>query len=115
MESDEDNTPQQQQEEGDADTGGKKKWSSKSHSLFPLSESNKKTQRREVECRLYELQCELEKLKMEAEDDSEESDVAEIFCRGKSRAVYQECPIKPKNFRASVLIVGNCGSSTINQ
>ena len=47
MESDEGNTPQQQQEEGDADTGVKKKCSSKSHSLFPLSESSKKTQRRE--------------------------------------------------------------------
>ena len=35
---------------------------------------------------------------MEAEDDSEESDVAENFCRRKSRAVYQECPIKPENF-----------------
>ena len=79
MEGDEDNTPQHQQEEGDADTGGKKKFSSKSDSLFPLSDSSKKAQRREVQCKLFELQCELEKLKMEAEDDSEESDVAENF------------------------------------
>ena len=35
---------------------------------------------------------------MGAEDDSEESDVAENFCRSKSRAVYQECPIKPEKF-----------------
>ena len=35
---------------------------------------------------------------MEAEDDSEESDVAEIFCRSESRAIYQECPIKPEKF-----------------
>ena len=97
MESDEDNTPQQQQEEGDADTGGKKKCSSKSHSLFPLSESSKKAQRREARCKLYELQCELEKLKLEA-DDSEESDVPENFCRSKSRAIYRECPIKPEKF-----------------
>ena len=102
MESDEDNTPQQQQEEGDADTGGKKKCSSKSHSLFPLSDSSKKEQRREAQCKLFELQCELEKLKLEAEDDSEESDVAEKFCRRKSRTVYQECPIKPEKFP------GNC-------
>ena len=102
MESDEGNTPQQQQEEGDADTGVKKKCSSKSHSLFPLSESSKKTQRREVQCTLYELQCELQKLKLEAEDDSEESDVAENSCRSKSRAVHQECPIKPEKFP------GNC-------
>ena len=102
MESDEDNTPQQQQEEGDADTSGKKKCSSKSHSLFPLSDSSKKAQRREVQCKLFELQCELEKPKMEAEDDSEGSDVAENFCRSKSRAIYQECPIKPEKFR------GNC-------
>ena len=98
MESDEDNTPQEQQEEGDADPGGKKKCSSKSHSLFPLSESSRKAQRREAQCRLYEIQCELEKLKMETEDDSEESDVAENFCRSKSRAIYQEFPIKPEKF-----------------
>ena len=101
MESDEDNTPQQQQEEGDADTGGKKKCSSKSHSLFPLSDSSRKAERREVQCKLYEIQCELEKLKLEA-DDSEESDVAENSCRSKSRTVYQECPIKPEKFP------GNC-------
>ena len=102
IESDEDNTPQQQQEEGDADTAGKKKCSSKSHSLLPLSDSSKKAQRREVRCKLFELQCELEKLKLEAEDDSEESDVAENFCRSKSRTVYRECPIKPDKFP------GNC-------
>ena len=102
MESDEDNTPQQQQEEGDADTGGKKKCSSKSHSLFPLPDSSKKAQRREAQCKLYELQCELEKLKMEAEDDSEESDVSENSCRRKSRVINQECPIKPEKFP------GNC-------
>ena len=98
MGSDEGNTPQQQQEEGDADPGGKRKCSSKSNSLFPLSESSKKTQRREAQCKLYELQCELERLKLEAEDDSEESDVAENSCRSKSRAVHQECPIKPEKF-----------------
>ena len=98
MQSDEDNIPQQQQEEGETDTVGKKKCSSKSDSLFPLSESSKKAQRREAQCRLFELQCELEKLKMEAEDDSEESDVAENFCRSKSRAINQECPIKPEKF-----------------
>ena len=102
MESDEDNTPQQQQEEGDANTGVKKKCSSKSHSLFPLSDSSRKAQRREAQCKLYELQCELEKLKLEAEDDSEESDVAKNICRRKSRTVYQECPIKPEKFP------GNC-------
>ena len=101
MESDQDDTPQQQQEEGDADTGGKKECSSKSHSLFPLSESSKKAQRREAQCKLYELQSELERLKLEA-DDSEESDVAENSCRSKSRAVHQECPIKPEKFP------GNC-------
>ena len=98
MESDEDNSPQQQQEEGDADPGGKRKCSSNSDSLFPLPDSSKKAQRREVQCKLFELQCELQKLKMEAEDDSEESDVAENFCRSKSRAIYQECPIKPETF-----------------
>ena len=97
MEGDKDNNPQQQQEEGDTDTGGKKKCSSQSHSLFPLSESSRKAQRCQAQSMLYELQCELEKLKKEAEDDSEESDVAENFCRRKSRAIYQECPIKPKN------------------
>ena len=104
MESDEDNTPQQQQEEGDADPGGKKKCSSKSHSLFPLSDSSRKAERREVQCKLYEIQCELAKLKLEAEDDSEESDVAENFCRSKFRAIYQKCPIKPEKFP------GNCFS-----
>ena len=87
MESDEDNTPQQQQEEGDTDPDGKKKCSSKSDSLFSLSYSSTKAQRREALCRLYELQCELRKLKMEAEDDSEESIVAENLCRSKCRAV----------------------------
>ena len=80
MESDEDNTPQQQQEEGEKDTGGKKECSNKSNSLFPISDSSKKAQRREAQCRLFELQCELEKLKLEA-DDSEEPDVAENLCR----------------------------------
>ena len=102
MESDQDDTPQQQQEEGDADPGGKKECPSKSHSLFPLSDSSRKAQRREAQCRLYELQCELERLKLEAEDDSEESDVPENFCRSKSRAIYRECPIKPEKFP------GNC-------
>ena len=98
MESNGDNTPQQQQEEGDADPGGKKKCSSKSHSLFPLSDSSRKAERREVQCKLYEIQCQLEKLKLEAEYDSEESDVAENICRRKTRTVYQECPIKPEKF-----------------
>ena len=102
MESGEDNTPQQQQEEGEKDTGGKKECSNKSNSLFPLSDSSKKAQRREAQGRLYELHSELEKLKLEAEDDSEESDVAENSCRSKSRAVHQECPIKPEKFP------GNC-------
>ena len=96
MESDDNNTPQQQQEEGDIDTGGKKKCSSQSDSLFPLSESSRKAQRREAQCRLKQIQCELEKLKLVAEDDSEGSDVAENICRRKSGAVYQECPIKPE-------------------
>ena len=102
MEGGEDDTPQQQQEEGDADTGGKKKCSSKFDSLIPLSDSSKKAQRREAQGKLFELQCELDKLKLEAEDDSEESDVAENFCRSKSRTVEQECPIKPEKFP------GNC-------
>ena len=96
MESDEDNNPQQKHEEGKSDPGGKKKASSKSDSLFPLSDSSRKAQRREAQCKLYELQRELEKLKMEAEIDSEESDVAENLCRSKTRAIYQECPIKPE-------------------
>ena len=73
MESDEGNTPQHQQEEGDAHTGGKKKCSSKSDSLIPLSHSSRKAERLQVQCKLYELQYELEKLKMEAEHDSEKS------------------------------------------
>ena len=96
MESDEDNTAQQQQEEGETDTGGKKKCSSKSHSLFPLSDSSRKARRREAQCKLDKIQCELERLKLEAEE--EESDVAEHFCRSKSTAVYQECTIKPEKF-----------------
>ena len=103
MDSDEDNTPQQQQEESDAARGEKKKCYSNSDSLFPLSDSSRKAQRREARCKLYELQCELEKLKLEAEDDSEESDVAENLCRSKSRAVYQESPIKPEKFPGKVL------------
>ena len=98
MEIDEDNTPQQQQDEGDADTGGKKKCSSKSDSSLLLSDSSRKAQRREARCKLYEIQCELEKLKMESEDDSEKSDVEEKFCRSKPRAIYEECPIKPEKF-----------------
>ena len=98
MQNDEDNNPQQKQEEGETDKRSKKECSRKSDSLFSLSHSSKKAQRREARCRLYEIQCELEKLKMEAKDDSEESDVAENFCRNKSRAVYQECPIKPEKF-----------------
>ena len=94
----EDNTPQQQQEEGETDTGGGKKCSSKSDSLFLLPDSSREAQRREAQCKLYELQCELEKPKMEAEDDSEESDVAENFCRSKCRMVYQQCPIKAEKF-----------------
>ena len=35
---------------------------------------------------------------MEAEDDSEESDVAKNYCLSKSTAIYQECPIKPEKF-----------------
>ena len=96
IESDEDNTPQQQQEEGDTDTGGKKECSSKSDSLFPLSNFSNKAQGRHAQSKLYERQREIEKLKMAEEDDSEESYIAEKFCRSKSRAVYQECPIKSK-------------------
>ena len=99
MESDEDSTPQQQQKEGDPDPGGKMKYSSKSNSSFPLLDSSRNPQRREAQCKLYEIQCEMEKLKMEAEDDSEESDVAENFCRSKCRAIYQECLIKPETFK----------------
>ena len=101
MDSDEDNTPEQQQEEGETDTGGKKKCSSKSDFFFPLSHSSKKAQKREPQCRFYEIQCELEKLKM-GEDYSEKSDVAENFCRSKSRAIYQECPIKPEKFPGKI-------------
>ena len=98
MESGEDNTPQQQQDEGDTDPDGRKKCSSKSDSSFPLSDSSTKAERRQARCKLYELQCDLDKLKLEAEDDSEGSDVAENLCRSKSRTVYQECPIKPEKF-----------------
>ena len=101
MNSDEGNTPQQQDEEGENDTGGSKKCSSKSQSLFLLSDLSKKAQRREARCMLYELQREMEKLKMETKDGSEESDVSGKFCRSKSRAVYQECPIKPEKFPGS--------------
>ena len=115
MDSDEDNTPQQQQEEGETDTGGKKKCSSESDFSFPHSHSSKKAQKREAQCRFYEIQCELEKLKMGAEGDSEESDVAENFCRSKSRAIYKNAPLNPRNFKVNVLVVGNCGSTTINR
>ena len=98
MESDEDNIPQQQQEEGETDASSKKECPRKSDSLFSLSDSSRKAQRCEAQCNLYELQCELEKLQLEAEDNSEELDVAENFCRSKSRAIYQERPIKPENF-----------------
>ena len=64
--------------------------------MFPLSDSSGKTQRREAWCKLYEIQCQLEELQLEAEDDSEVSDVGENLCRSKSRAIYQECPIKPE-------------------
>ena len=67
-----------------------------------FSDSSKKAQRLEVRCKLFELQCELDKLKLEAEGDSEESDVAENSCRSKSRAVYQECLIELEKFP------GNC-------
>ena len=103
MESDEDNTPQQQQQEGDTEPDGRKKCCSKSDSSFFLSDSSKKAQRREAQCKLYEHQCELEKLKMEAEDDSEESDVAENLCGRKSRAVYQENSNKPEKFSGKCL------------
>ena len=96
MESGGDNTPEQQQEEGETDTDGKKKCSSKSDSLIPLSDSSRKAERREAQCKLYELQCEMEKLKMEAEGNSEESDAAQNLCRSKTRAIHQECPIKPE-------------------
>ena len=98
MESDEDNTPQQQHEDGDADPGGTKKCSGKSDSSFSLSDFGRKAEGREAQCKLLELQFELDKLKLEAEDDSEELDVAENSFRSKSRAVYQECPIKPEKF-----------------
>ena len=49
MEIDEDNTPQQQQEEGETDTGDSKKCSRKSDSLFPLSDSNRKAPGRQVQ------------------------------------------------------------------
>ena len=102
MESDEDKTPQQQQEEGETDASGRKECPRKTDSLFSLSDSSKKAQRLEVRCKLFELQCELDKLKLEAEGDSEESDVAENSCRSKSRAVYQECLIELEKFP------GNC-------
>ena len=72
MESDEDKAPQQQQEEGEPDTSGKKECPRKSDSLFSLSGSSRKAQKREVQCKLFELQCELEKLTLEAEYDSKE-------------------------------------------
>ena len=114
MDRDEDNTPQQQKEEGETDTGGKKKCSSNSDSLFPLSDSSRKAQRREAQCKLYELQWELEKLKMEAEDDSEESDVAENFVEENLERYTKNAPLNPRDFRESFLIVGNYGWSTIN-
>ena len=104
MESDEDITAQQQQEEGDADTGGINKCSDKSDSLFPLSDPSRMAQRRDAQCKLYELQCELQKLKLDAEDDSEESDVAENLCRLKSITVYQESPMQPEKFPVSLFI-----------
>ena len=82
---------------------GSKKCSGESDSLFPLSDSSRKAQRRDAQCKLCELHCELEKLKLEAEDNSEESDVAENLCRSKSKTVYQECPIKPEKFPGKCL------------
>ena len=71
-------------------------------SLFPFADSSGKTRGRKAQCKLYELQCEMEKLKIEAEDDSEGSDVAENFCRSKPRALYQEFPIKPETFSTKI-------------
>ena len=70
--------------------------------MFTLPDSSKTAQRREAQCNLYEIQCELQKLKMEAEVDSEGSNVAENPCRRKSKAVYQECPIEPKNIPGKI-------------
>ena len=53
---------------------------------------------------MYEIQCELEKLKLEAEDDSENSDVAENLSRSKSRKINQECPIKPEKIPGKCFI-----------
>ena len=98
MNSEEDKTPQQQQEEGDTDPDGRKKRSSKSDSLFPLPNSSRKAQKRQVQSKFYDPECELQELKTEAEDDSEETDVAEKFCRSKCKTVYQECPNKLEKF-----------------
>ena len=45
---------------------------------------------------------------MEAEVDSEETDVAEVFCRSKSKTVYQESPIKPEIFLGRFLNRWEC-------
>ena len=39
---------------------------------------------------------------MESGDDSEDSHVAKNLCRSKSRAVYQECPIKPEKYPGKI-------------
>ena len=52
---------------------------------------------------MYELHCEQRKPKTEAEVDSEESDLAEILCRSKSKTVYQESPIKLEKFLGRLL------------
>ena len=67
-----------------------------SPTLFFLTDSIRKAQRYEAQCKLYEIQCELKKLKREAGNESEESDVCENLYRSKSRAVYQDFPIKPE-------------------
>ena len=66
-------TPQQQLEEGDIETCGNKKCSSDSDSLFPFFDYSRKAQKRDAQCRLYELPREIQQINAEAEDDSEDS------------------------------------------
>ena len=113
MENDEGNTPQQQQEEGETDTSGKRKTPVNPTPRF-LSQTpagKHKDARLSASCTKFNANWRNSNWKQKTTQKNQTSQKTYVELNLERYA--KNVPLSPRNFRVKILFVGNCRSSSI--
>ena len=115
MQSEEDNTSQQQQEEGDADTVGKKKRCGKSYSSFRLLDSSKKRKIAKLSASCINFNGNWKNSKWKQKTSLKTQTSQKPYVEENLERYIKDAPSNLRNFRVNFLIAGNSGWSIMNR